>query len=127
MFTEKLNEKLKEKGMSKKELATKIGVTPAAISNWKNNCYPTGDKLKSICKTLDMSADELLGINILPPEPPNQEAPPGALKQLSYSEIKLINYFREMNVEQQEMLLDTAMLTVEKNKKKEKLLDSDVG
>ncbi len=56
----KLKELLKEKGMSGKELAEKVEVTPASISNIvQGNSFPKPELLKQIAEVLDVDIREL--------------------------------------------------------------------
>lgn len=60
-FGEKLTKARKEKGMTQKELAEKIGISDAMIVQYEKNLnYPRIDKLKKICTELDISADWLI-------------------------------------------------------------------
>ncbi|MGB5821439.1 MAG: helix-turn-helix transcriptional regulator [Saonia sp.] len=56
----RLKEVLNEKGISGKDLAEKVGVTPASISNIaQNNSFPKPDLLLSIAKELDIDVRQL--------------------------------------------------------------------
>lgn len=56
----RLKELLKEKGMSGKQLAEKVNVTEASISNLvKGDSIPRKDLLLNIAKTLDVDIREL--------------------------------------------------------------------
>lgn len=56
----RLKEILKEKGITGKELAEKVGVTPVAISNiTSGNSFPKGDLLKAIAEALGVSVKDL--------------------------------------------------------------------
>lgn len=56
----RLKELLKEKGISGKELAEKVDVTPASISNIvQGNSFPKPDLLKQIAEALDIDIREL--------------------------------------------------------------------
>lgn len=50
--------------MTQEEFASKLGVTPQAVSKWeRGNGMPDVSLLKGICTVLDISANKLLGIN----------------------------------------------------------------
>ena len=50
--------------MTQEEFASRLGVTPQAVSKWeRGNGMPDVSLLKGICNILDVSANELLGIN----------------------------------------------------------------
>jgi transcriptional regulator with XRE-family HTH domain len=52
----------KKKKLSQKELANKVGVTRARLSQWeiKENLYPHRDILLKLCDVLDCTLDDLL-------------------------------------------------------------------
>lgn len=59
----------KEKGMTQKDLADQIGVSDKTISKWENgNSVPDTEILTSLCKSLDISVNELLSGEKLPEE-----------------------------------------------------------
>ena len=52
----------KEKGLTQKELAEKVGVTQGNLSSWETDRWkPDLDALKKLCEVLNCSADYLLG------------------------------------------------------------------
>ncbi len=54
-----------QKGLSQKEFAKRIGASNTTVSNWENGLSrPDVDTLGIICIVLDVSPDELLGINL---------------------------------------------------------------
>lgn len=56
----KLKTLLSEKGMTGKDLADKVGVTPASISNIvQNNSFPKPDLLLKIAEVLNLDVGEL--------------------------------------------------------------------
>ena len=62
------NEKIKEarriKGWAQQKVADILGVTRACYSNYEQGIRePTIALLKSICETLEISADYLIGLN----------------------------------------------------------------
>lgn len=52
----------KKKKLTQKELANKVGVTRARLSQWeiKENLYPHRDILLKLCDVLDCTLDDLL-------------------------------------------------------------------
>ena len=65
MFGERLNEILKEKGLSQRELSEKCGITEATISRYINNQrIPKMDIFKKIADTLNVDVSVLLSNNI---------------------------------------------------------------
>lgn len=70
------------KGLNQKQLANQIGVSNSRVSNWEQGINrPDADTLASLCVALDVSADELLDINI-------------ADMQLTFEERMLITNYR---------------------------------
>lgn len=60
---EKLSEEIKNCGLTTIELAKRIGVTPEMITQYKTTKkMPKLDTFAKICKELDLSADEILGL-----------------------------------------------------------------
>lgn len=50
-------------GMTQKELAEKLGVYPKDICRWETGVrVPGADKLAAICRALNVSADDILGL-----------------------------------------------------------------
>lgn len=61
----RLKEILKEKGMSGKDLAEAVKVTPASISNIvQGNSFPKPELLKSIADTLEIDIKDLFNSTI---------------------------------------------------------------
>lgn len=60
---DRLREAIKAGNISQKELAEKLGINPSTVSKYmKQNKYPALDTFANLCKILDVSADEILGI-----------------------------------------------------------------
>ena len=88
----KIQERIKqirlEKRLTQKELAKKMGVTTAAISSWEvGRTSPTADSIVLLCKGLDVSADQLLGVG-------GHEKAQKAIFSASDDEIQMIRSFR---------------------------------
>lgn len=59
----RLRDAIKYGNINQKELATKLGINPSTVSKYmKQNKYPSLDTFANICKILDVSADEILGL-----------------------------------------------------------------
>ena len=53
-------------GLSQKDLAKALGITPARLSNWELGINrPDADMIGIICKELSISANDLLGLHIV--------------------------------------------------------------
>ena len=62
-FKDRLILELKASGISQKELAKKLNVDPANITNWKKGLnFPSLEIFYRLCQVLDVSADYLLGL-----------------------------------------------------------------
>lgn len=63
LFSDKLNEYLRETGMSKRKFAEKVGVSAMSVSDWTNGkILPNAESIYLICKACNISADYLLGL-----------------------------------------------------------------
>lgn len=63
MFGDRLKRLLILRNMTQREFAKKIGITECAISRYiQNERKPNYEILVKICKTLNISADWLLGL-----------------------------------------------------------------
>lgn len=61
-FGSRLSAARKEKEMTQEQLASRLGVTPQAISKWERGAgYPDMELLYYLCELLDCSADGLIG------------------------------------------------------------------
>ena len=62
-----LKEKLKEQKISEAELARCLGVKQSTVFSWKQGKFqPRVQYIRTMCKILDCSADELLGVEHIP-------------------------------------------------------------
>lgn len=60
----RLREEIKQSGISQKELAQKLNINPSTVSKYMRlDKYPSLDTFANICEILDISADEILGLN----------------------------------------------------------------
>jgi transcriptional regulator with XRE-family HTH domain len=63
IFTTRFKELRKEKGFTQKELAEILKTTDDSIYSWESGrSQPSIEMIRSICKTLSISSDYLLGI-----------------------------------------------------------------
>jgi transcriptional regulator with XRE-family HTH domain len=71
----------KEQGMTQKDLAERIGVSDKTISKGENgNSMPDTSILLSLCKELDISVNELLACEKIPPEEYSKKAEVNMMK-----------------------------------------------
>ncbi|MDQ8759074.1 helix-turn-helix domain-containing protein [Streptococcus ruminantium] len=62
MFTERLKQLRKEKGLTQKELAQLLNISQPAYAQWERNIKnPTQENLSQLAQILDTSTDYLLG------------------------------------------------------------------
>jgi len=58
-----LREAILTSNLTKKEIATKLGVNPSTISKYLHcDKFPAIDTFANLCEILDVSADEILGL-----------------------------------------------------------------
>lgn len=63
IFKQRLLEEIKHNGLTVKELAEKIGVSPEMVTQYyTTKKLPKLDTFKKICQALNVSADYLLGL-----------------------------------------------------------------
>lgn len=63
IITERLNKALREKGVTQAELARRLNLPPTNIWRWcKGDRLPGAQNIRLICKSLDISANWLLGL-----------------------------------------------------------------
>ena len=63
MFTEIINDILKESGLSQENFAKKLGTTQGTVSKWLSGSQePRYNQLKRICEVFNVDANDLLGI-----------------------------------------------------------------
>ena len=59
----RLRDAIKYSNVSQKELAEKLGINPSTVSKYMRlDKFPSIDTFANICKILDVSADEILGL-----------------------------------------------------------------
>ncbi len=63
IIKERLSEELKNSGLTKKEIAEKIGVSPEMITQYTTTKkLPKLDTFAKLCKELDLDANYILGL-----------------------------------------------------------------
>ncbi|MBQ9729398.1 MAG: helix-turn-helix transcriptional regulator [Clostridia bacterium] len=59
----RLREAIQYGNLSQKEIAERLGVNPSTISKYMRiDKYPSLDTFANLCKILDVSADDILGL-----------------------------------------------------------------
>lgn len=60
----RLREEIKNSKLSQKEIAEKLGINPSTISKYvRLNKFPSIDTFANLCEILDISSDDVLGLN----------------------------------------------------------------
>lgn len=81
----------KEKNMSQKELAQKLGVTDRAISKWENGRgMPDLSLMKPLCKELDITINDLLSGERIDKKDYQEKLEENILNTINYSNQKII-------------------------------------
>lgn len=109
-FSKNLLFYLEWSGKSQKEVAEAIGVTPASLNEWtKAKKYPRIDKIELLARYFGILKSDLIE------EKGNNKSLPSETLVLSEGEEKLVELFRLVPEEQQEMVLN--MIRVALNRK----------
>lgn len=59
----RLREAINTSHIPQKELAKQLGVNPSTITRYmRNDIYPSIDTFANICRILDVSSDDILGL-----------------------------------------------------------------
>lgn len=95
-----LSHMLKVRGMTQLELATRMEVSTATVSNWCNGVkLPRMDKIDRICSILNINRSDLIE------DKPEQDVS-SAFSQLTPPVQKIIDIMQELNEEGQDKLLE---------------------
>ncbi len=71
---QRIKECRESRNMSQKDLAAKIGISSGRLSNWEQGLNrPNADIIARICKALDVSPSEILGVCVTSDELSAQE------------------------------------------------------
>lgn len=64
IIQDRLREAIVSSGITQKEIAKQIGVSPQTVSKYMcENIFPALDTFAKLCKLLDVPADYILGIS----------------------------------------------------------------
>lgn len=59
----RLREAIKNSGLTQTEIAKQLGITQSTVSKYvRRDKYPSIDTFANLCKILDVSADDILGL-----------------------------------------------------------------
>lgn len=87
-----LEYQLKKSGLSQKQLAAKLGISPSAVTNWvKGKNSPDIEYIALICETFEITISDLLDIN------PIKKAPTEQLGKSDFQKKKLIHNYDKLN------------------------------
>ena len=60
----RLREEIKNSALSQKEIAERLGVNPSTVSKYlRQDKFPALDTFANLCEILDVSSDDILGLN----------------------------------------------------------------
>ena len=60
----RLREAIRTSNMTQTEIAKQLGITQSTVSKYlRQNKFPSIDTFANLCKILDVSADDILGLN----------------------------------------------------------------
>ena len=63
IITENLKNEIEQSGLKKSEIADSVGISRATLSQYlSGRAQPTLSTLAKLCKVLDCSADDILGL-----------------------------------------------------------------
>lgn len=103
---ETLRNLIEQQGITQKELAMKLAITPSALGNYvQNTREPDFHTLVKIADYFQVSTDCLLGYNT-----------PG--QKLSHTEEILLRIFRSLTDDQKEIYLEQGKIFMKQNNKK---------
>ena len=114
-FYERYEIAREKKGLTNTDVSRAIGISPAAMTGWKKGAMPTIDKFKATCKLLEVSADDLLELNLKPPD------------KIVKEEYILIDYYRSSDERGKENIMNTAKVEASRGHPMEELSNSKVG
>lgn len=90
MISQRIRELRAEKGISQKNLAHQLFVSPQAISKWeRNDATPNPEAITKMAEIFGVSADYLLG------RTDQKEKPLTESEELSSAELELVNAYRD--------------------------------
>lgn len=110
-FIQNLLKVMQNKNITIYKMSKDIGMAQSTINSWKNDKYPTIDKLLKICRYLEVSADVLLGIQ--------QE------ECFTEKEKNLVKKYKNLPSEEQEEVERIIDIKLEKIQKKTTLSNSN--
>lgn len=112
LFSEKLNECLKQNNISQQKLADMLGTTQQTVSRWiKEINEPDFDTLLYICYEFGISPDELLGWNDIK----EYNTPYSTLYEQMYADkYKAVKFIENAKMKGAKVSFKTAMYNIKK-------------
>ena len=101
---EKIDEILKQKGISQYKLSKETGIKQTTISSWKKGAEPSAEKILAIIRYFGISPNEFFEYQnqiILDEEHINQDHHNKQHNNLTENEIELLDLFRQLPERQQ--------------------------
>ena len=60
----RLRDEIKNSRLTQREIAEKLGINPSTVSKYlRLNKFPALDTFANLCQILDVSSDDILGLN----------------------------------------------------------------
>ena len=60
----RIREEIQNSNLSQRQIAEKLGINPSTVSKYmRQDKFPSLETFANLCKILDVSADDILGIN----------------------------------------------------------------
>lgn len=107
-WNERLTAARKAKELSKSELSRRVGVSPAAITQWESGttAAPGGENLTKLCQVLDVTERYLMYGEESAPVEPNAARSLGIAAE-TIDELRLLSVFRLANQRERAAINDT--------------------
>lgn len=107
--SERLSELMKEKGISCRQLSEMTGIKKSSVNNYANGTSPIPiDKLQLMASALGVSAAWLIGW--ADNRDGSMNKPETVTYELSSSEAKLVNIYRDLNADGKNSLMQQAQM-----------------
>lgn len=123
-FGEKLRFARKEKKLTQKELASKIGAKHNSISNWeKDHNKPDPDTIQNLCWALDVTPNYFFSNEIIQLNENNQS------QTALYTQYPILQVFDSLNSEGKKRLMEYAqdLAALDKYKKCNTVSEQEIG
>ena len=108
LFSTKLKDLRKEKGLTQTELGKQTGIPRSTIANWEQDrCEPSLQDLATISSFFNVTGNYLIGLDDL-------ETPSDSAKALSFRENELLKFFSVLPDDVKDQVIDYTKYHAEK-------------